>query len=74
MPTLLVVAFLVGIFLWLVLPRRKRTPAPEDDVTTPIDEAELAAAERQLAEDPEARSLGERAEEAAEDDWGPGTR
>ena len=76
-PSLLTVALLLAVVLWLVAPSRKarRSPEPEDDVTTPIDEAELAAAERELAEDPRPRALDQGYEsEEKEDDWGPGTR
>ncbi len=45
-------------------------PAPEDDVTTPIDREALAEAERELHEDGGARPIGDAIEE---DDWGPGT-
>ena len=65
-----VLAVLVG---WLFRPRRRRVmAAPEDDVTTPIDHAELEEAERELKQDPRARSLDEGVND--EDDWGPGAR
>lgn len=61
-----------GLFLWLVRGKSPRPAAPEDDRTTALDQDELTAAERELLEDPEARSLGERADREDEDDWGPG--
>ncbi len=45
-------------------------PNPEDDVTTPIDRAALAEAERELLEDGGARPIGD---ELEDEDWGPGT-
>jgi hypothetical protein len=64
-----VLAILLG---WLFVPRRRPAPEPEDDVTTPIDRAELEQAEREVKRDGSARALDERVED--EDDWGPGTR
>ena len=64
-------AVLVG---WLFRPRPRRvTAAPEDDVSTPIDHAELEEAERELKHDPRARSLEEGVADD-EEDWGPGVR
>ena len=49
MTTLIALAALAAILLWLFTPlRRRRTPAPEDDVSTPLDREELEAAEREL--------------------------
>lgn len=45
-------------------------PAPEDDVTTPIDRAALEEAERELLEDEGPRPIGDVIDE---EDWGPGT-
>ena len=70
------IAALLALFLWLTgIGRSPRQPAPEDDVVTPIDEDELAAAERELREDPLARPIHETAETDPDDpeDWGPGT-
>ena len=65
----------VGLFVllvaWLMLPRRRAAPAPEDDVSTPIDRQELEEAERELEQDPRPRRL-EHGLDDDEDDWGPG--
>jgi hypothetical protein len=61
----------VALLVWLFGGAGRRpTPAPEDDVTTPIDREALAEAERELHEDGGARPIGDAIEE---DDWGPGT-
>jgi len=63
----------VAVLVWLLSGRRKaRQRAPEDDPTTAVDHAELAEAERELADDPRPRPLDDGAE-GDEDDWGPGT-
>jgi hypothetical protein len=68
-------AALIAVVLWLFARRRPRAaPAPEDDIETPVDEALLAEAERELEEDPEARPLHDGFEKEDADDWGPGTR
>jgi hypothetical protein len=60
---------IAALLLWFFWPKpRRATPAPEDDVTTPIDREELERAERELRESRGSRSL----DEAEEDDWGPG--
>ncbi len=72
MTVLIGVVALVAIMGWLftrVGPRP--AAAPEDDVVTPVDRAELAAAERELAEADGAEALGD---DEGEDDWGPGAR
>ena len=75
MGTWIGVAALAAILWWLFAPRRQRaTPAPEDDVTTPIDREELEEAERELRQDPRPRSLDQGIDDDDEDDWGPGTR
>ena len=66
-------ALLAAALGWLLFPRRRATQAPEDDVTTPIDRAELEQAEQELKQEPGARSLDEGIDDDA-DDWGPGTR
>ena len=68
-------AVLVAVILWLFGRSRPRaTPAPEDDVETPVDEALLAEAEQELEEDPEARPLHDGLDSEDAEDWGPGTR
>ncbi len=62
----------VGVVVWLF--GRRRPPArsaPEDDLTTPVDRDELEDAERELADDPDPRSLHDGWADD-EDDWGPG--
>jgi hypothetical protein len=64
---------MAALLMWLLGAGRPGSrPAPEDDVVTPLDETELAAAERELREDPEARPIHD-AFEDDDDDWGPGT-
>jgi len=68
-------AALAAVVFWLFgRSHRRARPAPEDDVATPVDEALLAEAERELEEDPEAGPLQDGLEDEAADDWGPGTR
>ncbi|MFN0181297.1 MAG: hypothetical protein ACKVZ0_21020 [Gemmatimonadales bacterium] len=70
MGAIIAVAVSAAVLLWLFGGSRKRAaPAPEDDVTTAIDREELEAAERELAEDTEARDVDD-----DQEDWGPGTR
>lgn len=77
MNSLVIFAFVAAFLAWLVgAGKRKPGPAPEDDMVTPLDEDELAAAERELRGDAGARPIGEAmADEAGgdDDDWGPGT-
>mgnify|MGYP001366560964 CR=1 FL=1 len=69
MAAVFAVLALVGLMVWVAAGRRPpAVPAPEDDVTTPIDRAELEAAERELLEDSDPGSF----EDEADDDWGPG--
>ena len=63
---LLPVAIAVALLVFFWPKPRRATPAPEDDVTTPIDREELEQAERELRE-----SRGS-LDEAEDDDWGPG--
>jgi hypothetical protein len=65
---LLPVAIAVALLVFFWPKPRRATPAPEDDVTTPIDQEELEQAERELRESRGGRSL----DEAEEDDWGSG--
>lgn len=72
MGTVIAIALAVALLLWLIgAGRHDREIAPEDDIDTPLDADELSEAERELAEDPEARSVDEALED--DDDWGPGT-
>jgi hypothetical protein len=74
MAELLGVVAIVAVVVWLVSARRRPGPAPEDDVTTPVDQSELEAAERDLETDPRARPLHDGFEDEDADDWGPGAR
>ena len=72
MGTVFALAVLAALLMWLLGAGRGGAPvAPEDDVNTPLDEDELAAAERELREDPGARPIHD-AFEDDDDDWGPG--
>lgn len=63
---------LVALVVWFV--RRRPSPgALPSDVRQPINQAELTRAEQELADDPDPRSLGDRAQDDDDDDWGPGT-
>ena len=70
------IAALIALFAWLTGFGRSRTMVtPEDDIVTPIDEDELAAAERELRDDRTARPIHDAVENDPNDpdDWGPGT-
>jgi hypothetical protein len=74
MSALIALALVAAVLVWFMAPgRRQRSVAPEDDVETPIDQDELAEAERELREDEGARPLHDGRDED-DDDWGPGTR
>jgi len=76
MSTWIGLAALVALLAWLMgLGRDRRAAPPEDDVTTPVEEDELSAAERELREDASARPIHETAESDPDDpdDWGPGS-
>lgn len=71
MVMLLGAVVVLALLAWVMgLGSPRPTPAPEDDVTTPIDRAKLEEAERELLADGGARPIGDTIEE---DDWGPGT-
>lgn len=71
MTMILLAVLLLAALAWLFgLGAPAPGPAPEDDVTTPIDRAALAEAERELHDDPGARPIGDELEDT---DWGPGT-
>jgi hypothetical protein len=74
MAELLGVVAIVAVVVWLLGSRRRPVPAPEDDVTSPVDHSELEAAERELGEDLKARPLHDGFEDEDADDWGPGAR
>ena len=66
MPSLLVVALLAAFIIWLVAPAARRRPVEEIE---PVDEEELAAAEREVRD----LDVQQRPEDGFEgDDWGPG--
>lgn len=79
----LIAAALVAAFLaWMFgFGRDRHQPAPEDDVTTPIDLDELEEAEREVRDDRSIRSISDAMRDSAgavdqaaeDDDWGPGT-
>ena len=68
------IAAMAALLVWLlgVGRRQDRRRAPEDDLETPIDRAELDAAEREIRDDPDARAAAD-AVDNDEDDWGPGS-
>lgn len=74
MGSLIGIVALVALLLWLLgVGKAQPVPAPEDDVVTPTDTDELAEAEAELAEDPQARPIHEAMEgEDDDEDWGPG--
>ena len=74
MSGLIALALVAALVVWLLAPGRRRRVAPEDDVGTPIDEDELAQAERELRDDRGARPLRDGYDKEEGDDWGPGTR
>lgn len=67
MGTWIGLALIGALLLWLLGVGKKRPPAPEDDVTTPIDREELDEAEREV------RNAEGSGDPEAGDDWGPGT-
>ena len=72
MGTFVTIVAPIGLLVWFIGGKRtRRTPAPEDDVETPVDRAELEEAERELGEDESARPLRDGVDDD-EDDWGPG--
>lgn len=77
MSNLIAFALIAAFLVWLLgAGKRKPAPPPEDDVVTPIDEDELAAAEREVRDDAGAKPIGEAMadeEGGDDDDWGPGT-
>ena len=74
MSTLIALALVAAVLVWLMAPGRRRVVAPEDDVETPRDQDELTEAEQELEEDGGARPLRDGYDDEDADDWGPGTR
>ena len=73
MSAFLGVAAIIALLIWLMGGKRRRTTrAPEDAVETMVDHKELEAAERELADDQEARPIHDGMVDD-DDDWGPGT-
>ena len=79
---LIAVAVLIALLAWLFgFGKEGREPAPEDDVTTPVDMDELEAAELEVRDDRSIRSIADAMKDAEasidqaadDDDWGPGT-
>lgn len=67
------IAAMAALLVWLLgIGKRQdaRKPEPEDDVHTPIDNAELEAAEREIQNDPDAKAAADAVD--SDDDWGPG--
>jgi hypothetical protein len=58
--------------VWLLGLGRRRSIAPEDDVNSSIDHDELAAAERDVRNDPDAKAAADAVDDD-DDDWGPGS-
>jgi hypothetical protein len=71
--TWVAIALIAAFLAWLLgVGKRKRPTAPEDDLSTPIDEAELDEAERAVRNDPDAKPAAD-AVDSDDDDWGPGS-
>ncbi|MGH7582211.1 MAG: hypothetical protein ACREL5_03185 [Gemmatimonadales bacterium] len=63
---------LAALTIWLLGVGKRRPVQPEDDVTTPIDNDELAEAEREIKDDPDAKPARDAVDDD-DDDWGPGS-
>lgn len=71
--TWVAIALVAAFLAWLLgVGRRERPAAPEDDLRTPIDAAELDEAERAVRDDPDAKPAADVVEDD-DDDWGPGS-
>jgi hypothetical protein len=71
--TWVAIAFIAAFLAWLLgAGRHSRPAAPEDDLETPIDQAELDEAERAVRNDPDAKAAAD-AVDSDDDDWGPGS-
>lgn len=67
------IAAMAALLVWLLgIGKRQDRRAPEDDVDTPIDTEALAAAEREIQNDPDAKAAAD-AVDSDDDDWGPGS-
>jgi hypothetical protein len=69
------IAAIAALLVWLLgIGKRQdaREQQPEDDVETPIDHAELDAAEREIRDDPDAKAAADAVDDS-DDDWGPGS-
>lgn len=67
------IAAIAVLLFWLLgIGKRQDAHPPEDDVETPIDHAELDAAEREIRDDPDAKAAAD-AVDNDDDDWGPGS-
>lgn len=63
----------IGAFLVWLLGLGKRKPiAPEDDIGAAVNHDELAAAEREIKDDPTAKPAADAVDDE-DDDWGPGS-
>jgi len=71
MATWIGLILLAALTIWLLGVGKRRPVQPEDDVTTPIDHDELAEAERQIKDDPDAKPARDAVDD--DDDWGPGS-
>jgi hypothetical protein len=67
------IAAIAALLVWLLgVGKRQDARAAEDDVETPIDHAELDAAEREIRNDPDAKPAADAVDDD-DDDWGPGS-
>lgn len=68
------IAAMAALLVWLLgIGKRQDRRAPEDDVDTPIDRDALAAAEREIRDDPDAKAAADAVDNDDDDDWGPGS-
>lgn len=77
MSSLIALALVAAFLVWMFgFGKGRPVVPPEDDLVTPVDEDELAAAEREVRNDGTARPIGEAMageEGGDDDDWGPGS-
>jgi hypothetical protein len=68
MGSIVVMALVVAVLVWLIIPGPSRAPTVGDEID-PIDEEELGAAEDEVRD----LDVNQRPEDGFEgDDWGPG--